>query len=65
MKNMNQEKIQVINYLDKHVKIDNQQVEKYSNSTLQEAFPDVDEFTLNSWKKKWRAARQGMLDIKI
>lgn len=65
MNEKSQEKIQVINYLDKHVVIKNQKLEKCNAAILQKSFPNIDEFTLNSWEKEWRAARQSMIDMKF
>ena len=65
MSEKNQEEIQVINYLDTYVAIKNGKLEKYSSINLQNAFPNIDEFSLNLWEKEWRAARRVMLDIKF
>jgi len=54
-----------INYLDMHTFVNNRQIEDYSGKELCNAFPEIDEFTLNSWKKEWKKARQAMLDLKF
>ena len=42
-------KIRVVNYLDMHVKINNnKQIEVFSISKLKEAFPEIDEFSLKT-----------------
>ena len=58
-------KIAVINYLDMHVFVNKRQITDYSGKELCNAFPKIDEFTLNSWKKEWKKARQLMLDLKL
>jgi len=66
MNNMSHKKIAAINYLDMHVFVNNRQiVEGYSGKELCNAFPEIDEFTLNSWKKEWKKARQAMIDLKL
>ncbi|MBT4288608.1 MAG: hypothetical protein HOD92_14880 [Deltaproteobacteria bacterium] len=63
---MNQEeKVPVINYLDKNVVIKNNQLEKIDINKLQKAFPEIDELTLKLWEKEWRTARQAMVDMKF
>ena len=54
-----------INYLDMHTFVNNRQIEDYSGKELCNAFPEIDEFTLNSWKKEWKKARQAMLDLEF
>lgn len=65
MNHMSHKKIAVINYLDMHTFVNNRQIEDYSGKELCNAFPEIDEFTLNSWKKEWKKARQAMLDLKF
>jgi hypothetical protein len=48
-----------------HVFVNNRQIEDYSGKELCNAFPEIDEFTLNLWKKEWKKARQSMLDLKL
>ena len=58
-------KIRVINYLDMHVKINNnKQIEVFSISKLKEAFPEIDEFSLKTIESEWRKARQRMLNLR-
>jgi hypothetical protein len=57
-------KIKVINYLDMHVKINNnKQIEVFNISKLKEAFPEIDEFSLKTIESEWRKARQRMLNL--
>ena len=48
MNDRNHKKIAVINYLDMHIFVNNRQIEDYSGKELCSAFPEIDEFTLNS-----------------
>ena len=65
MNDMSHKKIAVINYLDIHAVVNDRQIEDYSSKELCNAFPEVDEFTLKSWKKEWKKAREAMLDLKF
>ena len=65
MNEMSDIKISVINYLDMHVVVKNRQLQEVNNKELRAAFPEVDEFTLNSWKMEWEKARQAMLDLEL
>ena len=65
MNDMANKQIAVINYLDIHAVVNDGQIEEYSSKDLCNAFPDIDEFTLTSWKKDWKKARQAMLDLKL
>ena len=57
-------KIRVVNYLDMHVKVNNnKQIEVFSISKLKEAFPEIDEFSLKTIELEWRKARQRMLNL--
>jgi len=58
-------KIQVTNYFDKQVKIENQKIKKIDIEKIKNSFPEIDEFSLVSWEKEWRNARQIMIDIKF
>ncbi len=62
MNDMADEKFAVIDYLDIHAVVNDRKIEEYSIKELRATFPDIDEFTLNSWKKDWEKARQAMLD---
>ena len=58
--------IRVVNYLDMHVKINNnKQIEVFSINKLKEAFPEIDEFSLKTIESEWRKARQGMINLKF
>ena len=47
---MEQDKIEVYNYLDMHAVINNSIIEVFSIEKLQKAFPEMDEFTLNNFE---------------
>ncbi len=60
---MDNMKIEVINYMDMHAKVNNKQIETFSVSKLREAFPELDEFLLKKIESEWRKARQRMLNL--
>jgi len=60
---MDNMKIEVINYLDMHAKVNNKQIEAFSVIKLREAFPELDEFLLKKIESEWRKARQRMLNL--
>jgi len=62
---MENDKIDVYNYLDMHAVINNSIIELFSIKKLQKAFPEVDEFTLKDFEAEWRTARQRMLNLKF
>ena len=62
---MEQDKIEVYNYLDMHAVIDNRIIEVFSIKKLQKAFPEMDEFTLKDFETEWRTASQRMLNLKF
>jgi hypothetical protein len=62
---MEQDKIDVYNYLDMHAVINNKIIEVFSIKKLQKAFPEMDEFKLKDFKEEWRTARQRMLNLKF
>ena len=62
---MEQDKIDVYNYLDMHAVINNSIIEVLSIKKLQKLFPEIDEFTLKSFEADWRTARQRMLNLKF
>jgi hypothetical protein len=62
---MEQDKIDVYNYLDMHAVINNSIIEVFSIKKLQKAFPEMDEFTLKDFEAEWRTARQRMLNLKF
>ena len=62
---MEQDKIEVYNYLDMHAVINNSIIEVFSIKKLQTAFPKMDEFTLMEFEAEWRAARQRVLNLKF
>jgi hypothetical protein len=56
-------KIEVINYLDMHADVNNNQIEVFSLGKLKEAFSGIDKFSLKMIESEWRKARQRMLNI--
>jgi len=62
---MENDKIEVYNYLDMHAVINNSIIEVFSIKKLQKAFPEMDEFSLKDFEAKWRTARQRMLNLKF
>ena len=62
---MEQDKIEVYNYLDMHADINNDLVEVFSIKKLQKAFPKLNEPQLKNFEAEWRTARQRMLNLKF
>ena len=62
---MEQDKIDVYNYLDMNAVINNRIIEVFSIKKLQTAFPEMDEFKLKVFETEWRTARQRMLNLKF
>ena len=62
---MENNKIEVYNYLDMHAVINDSIIELFSIKKLQKAFPEMDEFTLQDFEDEWRTARQRMLNLKF
>ena len=62
---MQNDKIEVYNYLDMHAVINDKIIEVFSVNKLQKAFPEMDEFTLKDFEAEWRTARQRMLNLKF
>ena len=62
---MENDKIEVYNYLDMHAVINNSIIELFSIKKLQKAFPEMDEFKLKDFEEEWRTARQRMLNLKF
>jgi hypothetical protein len=62
---MENDKIEVYNYLDMHAEINNYIIEVFSIKKLQKAFPEIDEFTLKDFEAVWKTARQRMLNLKF
>jgi hypothetical protein len=62
---MENDKIEVYNYLDQHAVINNSIVKEFSIKKLQKAFPEIDEFTLKASEAEWRTARQRMLNLEF
>ena len=57
---MENDQIEVYNYLDMHAVINNSIIEQFSITKLQTAFPETDEFTLKDFEAEWKTARQRM-----
>ena len=62
---MENDQIEVYNYLDMHAVIHNSVIEGFIVGKLQKAFPEMDEFTLIDFEAEWRTARQRMLNLKF
>ena len=62
---MENDKIEVYNYLDMKAVIKNSIIEVFSIKKLQKAFPEMDGFTLKDFETEWRTARQRMLNLKF
>ena len=62
---MENNQIEVYNYLDMHAVINNSIIEQFSITKLQTAFPETDEFTLKDFEAEWRTTRQRMLNLKL
>lgn len=62
---MENDKIEVYNYLDMHAVINNSIIGVFSIKKLQKAFPKMDEITLKAFEAEWRTARQRMLNLKF
>ena len=62
---MENDKIEVYNYLDMHAVINNSIIEVFSIEKLQKAFPEMDEYTLKDFEAEWRTARKRMLNLKF
>jgi hypothetical protein len=62
---MENDRIEVYNFLDEHAVINNNIIEVFSIKKLQTAFPEMDQFTLIEFEEQWRTARQRMLDLKF
>jgi len=62
---MENDKIEVYNYLDLHAVINNSIIVIFSIKKLQKAFPEMDELTLKDFEAEWRTARQRMLNLKF
>ena len=62
---MENDKIEVYNYLDMKAVIKNSIIEVFSIKKLQIPFPEIDKFTLQDFEAEWRTARQRMLNLKF
>jgi hypothetical protein len=62
---MENDKIEVYNYLDMHAVVNDNVIEVFSIKKLQTAFPEMDEFKLMEFEAEWRTAGQRMLNLKF
>jgi hypothetical protein len=62
---MENDKIEVYNYLDMNAVVNDNVVEVFSIKKLQKAVPEMDEFTLKDFEAEWKTARQRMLNLKF
>jgi hypothetical protein len=62
---MENDKIEVYNYLNEHAEINNSVIEGFSIKKIKKAFPEIDEFTLKAFEAELRTARQRMLNLKF
>ena len=62
---MENDKIQIYNYLDEHAEVHNSIIEVFSIKKLHKAFPEIDEFTLKAFEAERRTVRQRMLNLKF
>ncbi len=62
---MENDKIEVYNYLDMNAVVNDNVVEVFSIKKLQKAFPEIDEFALKDFEAEWRTERQRMLNLKF
>ena len=62
---MENDQMEVYNYLDMNTVINNSIIEVFSIKKLKKAFPEMDEFTLQDFEAEWRTARQRMLNLKF
>jgi hypothetical protein len=62
---MENDQIEVYNYLGMHAVINDAIIEVFTVKKLQTVFPEMDEFTLKAFEAKWRTARQRMLNLKF
>ena len=62
---MEQDKIEVYNYLDMHAVINNNIIKVFSIKKLQKVFPEMNEPRLKNLEAEWRTVRQRMLNLKF
>ena len=62
---MENDQIEVYNYLDMNAVFKNSIIEVFSIKKLKKAFSEMDEFTLKAFEAEWKTARQGMLNLKF
>jgi hypothetical protein len=62
---MENNQIEVYNYLDMHAVINNSIIEVFSIKKLKKTFSEMDEFKLRDFEAEWRAVRQRMFNLKF
>ena len=62
---MENDQMEVYNYLDMNTVINNSIIEVFSIKKLKKAFSEMDEFTLKDFEAEWRMARQRRLNLKF
>ena len=62
---MEQKKIEIYNYLDEHMVINDNIIEVFSLKKLHNVFPDIPRSKLQDFEEEWRMARQRMLNLKF
>lgn len=59
---MDKDEIDVINYLDWHAEVNDNNIKPFSIEVLKKAFPEIDEFSLKAIESEWRKARMRMIN---
>jgi len=62
---MENNQIEVYNYLDMHAVINNSIIEVFSIKKLKKTFSEMDEFKLRDFEAEWRVVRQRMFNLKF
>ena len=62
---MEQEKIEIYNYLDENAVINDNTIEVFSLKKLHDVFPDIPRSKLQDFEAEWRSERQRMLNHKF
>ena len=59
---MDKDKIDVVNYLDMHAEVKDNNIKSFSIEVLKKAFPEMDEFSLKAIETEWKEARLIMMN---
>ena len=62
---MENDKIEVYNYLDMHAVVNDNVIEVFSIKKLKKTFSEMDEFKLRDFEAEWRVVRQRMFNLKF